>query len=222
MISKSFARTSAPVLLAALLMSGVAAPAHAVCDMLLPSTTFSTIPGVVLLVGRDANGQADPRGEFVVIVRNCANSVLSGRLVEISFLDCPLAGFASTGYPAGVTPDCRATRRSVRRLTDANGEARFSIPGTVVPGGVQAGDCLRVVVEGNTILGRVRLTTADLDGSSGVSAGDLSQFIAAFVEGNQPLADLDGDDVIGGADLSFWLSIFAGGGSLVTPTPLCP
>ena len=222
MISRSFARASAPVLLAALLLSGGAAPARAACDMLLPSPVFSTIPGVVLLVGRDATGQADPQGEFVVVVRNCANSVLSGRLVEISFLDCPSAGFASTGYPAGVTPDCRATRRSVRRVTDGNGEARFSIPGTVVPGRVHAADCLRVVAEGNTLLGQVRLATADLDGSSGVSAGDLSEFIAAFIEGNQPLADLDGDGVISGSDLSFWLGVFSGGGSLVTPTPLCP
>ena len=101
----------------------------------------------------------------------------------------------------------------------ANG-ARFIIPGTAIPGG-SAANCLQIFVEGS-FFGSVPIATADLNGIDGVNAGDLSLFLSAFIAGDIGQADLDGSGTIGSADLSVWLGIYSGGGSLATPSPLCP
>ena len=215
-----FAGSTARFILAGALALGLVARADADCT-LFPSPLTSTLPSHVLLLGRDGLGEPDPRGEFVVIVRDGCMNLVAGQMVEISFLDCGGVRFARDGYPPGVTPDCRPTRMSVRRTTLADGEARFNIPGTAADGGFVNPHCMVIRVEGS-FFGAVHIATADLDGNSGVSANDLSEFLGAFGREDASTADLDGSGAIGANDLSIWLAIFGGGGSLVTPAPLCP
>jgi hypothetical protein len=215
-----FARTCAQALLVGGFALTSPSPADAICFP-FPSPLTSTLPTVVRLVGRDGAGQADSYGEFVVVVRSGCSNLMEGQLVEVSFLQCGQAfRFASDGYPAGVTADCGASHRSIRRTTLANGEARFIIPGTAIPGG-SAPNCLQILVEGS-FFGSVPIATADLSGTDGVNAADLSLFISEFIAGDVGQADLDGSGTIGAADLSAWLAIYSGGGSLATPSPICP
>jgi len=194
--------------LVVLALALVPRPAAALCNLLQPVFFESTLPTSIVLVGRDANGVADPLGGTTVIVRNCLHQPLAGHSVEFSF-------------EPGVTVDCSPTHRSVRRLSDANGEARFVIPGSAVPGVPQAATCVQLRVDG-VLFGQPIVATPDLDAVAGVGAGDLSAFLQAFLEGDTSVADLDGSGAIGAGDLSVWLDYFSGGASLVTPSPLCP
>ena len=212
-------RVLVPVLLAWGIMS-CATPAHAICFQFADPFN-STVPNAVLIVGYDGAAVPDPHGELVVVVRSGCNQLMSGQLVELSFVSCGATRIASGGYPPGITADCRPTHRSARRVTAANGEARFIIPGTTVPGAAQAYDCVEILVEGR-MFRRARVVAADLDGAGGVGANDLAHFIRAFVTGDATLADMDGDGAIGANDLAGFLTWFSLAGSLTTPAELCP
>lgn len=201
-------------------LAGSTRQASAICPP-NPVPFTSTLPTRVTVVGLDGVGVPDPLGELLVVVRNGCNQALGGRQVEVSFVDCGATRIASSGYAPGVAVDCRPTHRSVRRLTDANGEARLIIPGTALVGGTQSHKCVRIWVEG-VVFGTANVALADLDGTGGLTANDLAHFLQAFVSGDATLADFDGDAEVGANDLASFLGVFAGAGSQVTPTSLCP
>ena len=67
------------------------------------------------------------------------------------------------------------------------------------------------------------IATADLNGIDPRERGDPARSSSpAFIAGDIGQADLDAAGTIGSADLSVWLGIYSGGGSLATPSPLCP
>jgi len=214
-------RISSAVLALTFTVSFQAVAAHAICQVNIPSPTLSTVPTLVLLVSRDVEGVADPFGEVLIVVRDWCGRLLPDRVVEISIVACPGARMAASGYPPGFTVDCSPTRKSLRRLSDANGEARFVVAGAAVPGANQSVACAEVRADG-ALLGRPYLAIPDLDGADGVGANDLSLWLAEFGAGDAGQGDFDGDGAIGANDLSVWLMVFAGGGSTVTPAPLCP
>ena len=175
---------NASMLLFALVVGGLTAgPAVAVVGPPgIPAPLNCTIPAVVPLVGTDAFGNPDPRGEFKVRVRDFANNPMAGSLVIVEFSQCSAARIAATGYAAGITVDCRPTRMTVRRLTDALGEAVFRIPGTARPGLTQGTDCVTISADG-IALGRAGAVCADLNGADGVGIADLSSWLTAFSAG---------------------------------------
>ena len=187
----------------------------------IPSAVNSTVPPMLRLVSVDGLGTPSPSGRYRVVVRDFFNNPIQGSLVILEFLNCSGVVFASSGYPAGITADCRPTHRTVRRITNAQGEADFVVPGTAVPGQGNSTQCLKVYAEG-TWLADVSVSTADLSGADGVGANDLSLWLQAFAIGDASLADLDGSGGVGANDLSEWLSIFGSGLELATPSALCP
>src|SRR5262245_17491549 len=172
-----------------LLLLLTAVPARSNETLNLPSAALSSVPSAVLLVGRDASGDLDPAGRFTVEVHNLVDQPMPGVVVVISFLDCGATRMAASGYPDGISANCAPSARLVRMTTDANGRATFIVPGGGA-GATQALNCARIFANG-TLMGEVHVATADLDGSGGVGANDISLWLAAFGAQDVSLADLD-------------------------------
>src|SRR5262245_27228907 len=205
-----------------LLVTISAAPARSETTLNVASPTLSTTPSAILLVGRDAAGNPDPSGEFVVEIRNLANQPMSGALVQVYLGDCTAVRIASSGYPEGTTATCGADLNRLVRLTDANGRATFTVPGTAVPGARQDPSCVQIFANGVPLNMSVHVATADLDGSSGVGANDIAQWLVAYGAADPSLGDLDGNGSLGANDLSIMLVLFGSGLDVATPSPLCP
>jgi hypothetical protein len=186
----------------------------------IPSPLTSTVPPVIRLVGLGADGLPSAGGSYSVIVRNTFSTPLAGYLVILTFANCGASKLASSGYPPGLTVDCRPDRRTVRRITDANGQATFIVPGAVLAQIAQGAACMNVSSEGVS-LANVSATSADLDAQGGVGANDLAEWLNAF--GTQSLAaDYDGNGAVDANDLSTWLTVFGSSVELLTPAAFCP
>jgi hypothetical protein len=73
------------------------------------------------------------------------------------------------------------------------------------------------------LLASPSVASFDLDGVSGVGAGDLSAWLQDFASGGDwARSDYDGDGRIGAADLSAWLTVFAAAGSVQSCAASCP
>lgn len=208
--------------IAVLVLSFVATTDARAC---VPSIANSETPALILLVGHAA-GTPDPLGEFVVVVRDCANYPVANATVLIDFSQDPDARLASGVGTPGMTVDC--VNRVVRQTTDANGRATFRIVGAasgLVPSCYEAGACAgRVDLYADGVrLRQPRVASFDFDGSGGVAGADLALWLDDFAGGLNPArADYDGDGAVGGADLAAWLEAYGAGGSGQSGPIPCP
>jgi hypothetical protein len=204
--------------LTALLSAAIPAMARAG----VPPPQNSTIPAHVILVGRDASGQPDPRGRATVVIRDLANNPLPGVSVAIDFSATPDMGPSQTQPdPAILNVNCSA--RTLIALTGADGSVTFSIVGRANRGiaSVAQGQTLRFYADG-VFLGTAIVSAPDQDGD-GVNAVDLSYFLSDFFTGQYlERSDHDGNGFLSASDLSALLTVFFGSQSIQGGGPACP
>ncbi len=192
----------------------------------IPPGPFATIPGVIWLVGQ-SGGVPDPRGSFTVTVRDLANNPIPGADVILDLSQCfDLRLAAVQPYP-GLVVECPPRR--VRAITDASGVARFCIAGSAVNSGASpgAGFVKGTMYVNNTVVGHVEVAALDQTGDDGLSAGDLSAWIADFLSGSAfGRSDYDGNGSLGANDMAIWVKCFLAAGSVQgaasLPGGLCP
>jgi hypothetical protein len=188
-----------------------------------PPPPNSTIPSHVLLVGRDASGNADPRGLMTAVIRDLANNPMPNVTVAVDFSVTPdMRPAAVQPDPAIAAVDC-VSGPMVMGLTGADGSVTFSIVGRANRSAATAAQSqtLRFYADG-TLLGQVVVSAFDLDGG-GVGPSDLNAWLQDFFSGQYwARADYDGNLTVGPADLSAWLGAFFGSQSVQGGGASCP
>jgi hypothetical protein len=140
----------------------------------------------------------------------------------IDLSGCPDIKICSDQMDPDATTNCVA--KSVRKFTDSVGEVTFTLIGSSTGAGNASSlaQSARIFANG-VLLALPSAAVFDLDGSSGVGAGDLSVWISDFGSSmNWARSDYDGDGRIGAADLSAWLTVFAAAGSVQSCAASCP
>ena len=185
----------------------------------LPPENNSTIPAMIPIVGHDGAGLPDPIGEVEVSVRDLANNPVVGSLVVLDFSQCTELRLCADAHDPGVTVDC--AQRTVRRLSDAQGKARFRVMGwsTGIPGGPGAPRNAAKVYADGVLLGSPNVSIYDLDGG-GVGPADLAAWLGDFFA-NTGLErdDYDNSELVGPSDLSMWLKAYFSSGSIANCSP---
>lgn len=197
------------LLLSAALVVAIAPPALA--GFPSPDPTNCTIPPFILLVGSDGS-TADPLGTFNVVVRDLTNHPIINSTVMIRFV-CPYAGICQ--QQAGLLVDC--SNKEVTTFTNLSGVATFTLIGAASPADcpTDAPSCATIYADG-VPLGSVSVAALDLDGSPGLTGGDLAAWLGEFLCGStSPRLDVSGDGLVTGGDLSVWLGAFFSGHSAV-------
>ena len=194
-------------------------PAHAK----VPSPANSDVPRTLLLVGRGADGTADPVGDFRVVIRDAANVPEDGVQVTVDFTDCTEDRICTDQSPlAGA--NCPTHSVISSGVTAADGSILLRVVGWAdhrVP--PASSGQLKVWADGVVIAMFKRVAALDQDGG-GVGASDLSAWLDDFFHApNAMRADFDGDGSVTAKDLSIWLAAFFAGGSAVGGGPsTCP
>ncbi len=190
----------------------------------VPDPSQCTVPSVLMVVGCNGLGGADPHGDFTVVVRMLnGNPWTHDEDVVLDFGDCVGARLcAEPGLP-GLTVDCAA--RIVRGRVDSNGMITFRVEGSTRNAGASAGPadgCLRVSA-GGVLLRTVKVAFVDQTGGDGVDTGDLAAWLTDFFSGQRfARSDYDGDNVLSTADLAIWLEVFFAAGSVLGCAATCP
>lgn len=190
----------------------------------VPSLRNSSVPACIAVTGHDASGVSDPIGEFTVVERDLANQPVRNGLIVVDFSGVTELRLCTDDHDPNEIVDCGT--RTVRRFTDANGVARFRVTGWSVatpgtPGTSWNGG--KIFADG-VLLGSPSASIYDLD-KSGLSAGDLSAWLADFFSGNNAARDdYDCSGGLGANDLATWLSAYFANGSLAncSPAEACP
>ena len=128
-----------------------------------PSGSTSDVPlGITLVGSRD--GVPDPHGEFQIVVRDAASHPIPVTTVRIDFSQCLDVWPSSVQPYAGVNMDCAT--RTISTTTDANGQARMILLGSVLYRSPASGyQCAEVRADpGNVVIGHVNAACADQDG----------------------------------------------------------
>jgi len=188
-----------------------------------PPPPNSTIPSHVLLVGRDASGNADPRGLMTVVIRDLANNPMPNVTVAVDFSVTPdMRPAAVQPDPAIAAVNC-VSGPMVMGLTGADGSVTFSVVGRANRSAATAahGATLRFYGDG-VLLGQVGVSAFDQDGG-GVGPTDLNGWLQDFFSGEYwARSDYDGNLLMGPADLSRWLDAFFGSQSIQDGGASCP
>ena len=166
----------------------------------LPDTTLGAYPVVILRI----NAFPDAFDDVWVDVTGCP--------------DCrmPAAG-TLPGEPVQC-PDSYGVW-----TTDDQGAARLVLVGgsTGLPG--TPGPSVARIYAGGVLLVQVPIAIYDLDGRGGLTANDLSLWLADYGTGQYVgRDDYDGNGQLGPNDLSLWLTAFGRGTSTASVTSLCP
>jgi len=188
----------------------------------IPSPANSTVPSHILLVGSTGGVPDAADGQFTIVVRDLANNPRSGYSVVIDLSACEDLAICSDQMDPNAIVNCAA--KSVRKFTNAQGEATFTVLGRSNGAGnaTSLAGAARIFANGVQI-GTPSVASYDLDGSGGVGAGDLSVWFGDF--GTNPTcerSDFDGSGSVGAGDLSMWLSAFGSGGSTASCGASCP
>lgn len=196
----------------------VATPVHA---QGVPSPANSTAPSYIALMGR-TGGAVSPLGGFEVVVRDLANNPVAGARIVVDLGLCTDLHLCADPQEAGTTVDC--VNRRVSRLTDAAGQAHFTLLGGSV--GVTADRSPhhmgRIFWEGKLIAAPT-VAAYDLDGANGLGVNDLSVWLDDFGSTlDIGRSDYDGSGSVGANDLSFWLAVFGSDTCLESCTTACP
>ncbi len=185
----------------------------------LPPTFNATLPPCIRLVGSDGV-QASPSGAFQVVVRDLANNPMPFVAVVVDLSGAPDLRMCGDQLDASLTLDCAHAK--VSALTDANGIARFTLLGGGFGPALTIGYPAQFYCQG-ILLGSVPVSSYDLDGQGGVSANDLSVWLAEFASGTPYVrSDFDCSGDVGANDLSFWLAAFASGTQIGSCGSTCP
>lgn len=217
--ARAFIRAVAVVLL--VLTVPFAAGAH------IPTPPRVTLPQVIPLIGASSAGEADPAGQFSIVVRDFIGNLIPNASVEIDLMACSDLRIAAQQPFAGLHTECAS--HVVWAKTDGAGTARFSIVGDASNSGAAEGSGFlagRVYVDG-TFVGTRTVCAYDQDGLNGVAANDVSRWLADYSAGRAVgRSDYDGSAELGANDLSLWLAVYFAAGSRASagslPGGLCP
>ena len=189
----------------------------------VPSPANCDVPRTLLLVGRGADGTADPIGDYRVVVRDAANNPEDGAQVTIDFSDCTEDRIGTDQSPlAGA--NCPTHSVISSGVTAADGSIHLRVVGwadhRVSP---MASGQLKVLADGVVIAMFCRVAALDQDGG-GMGASDLAAWLDDFFHApNAIRSDFDGDGSLTARDLSTWLGAFFAGGSVLGGGPsTCP
>lgn len=192
------------------------------CLLCTPDPANSETPGLITLVARGPDGNADPLGTYTVTVRGYSGGPRENTSVVLYFADPHVRISTDQGDP-NVIVDCLGS--AVRAISDENGRATFRVIGSATNTGVSPGataPSMEVYADG-VFFGNVRVATLDQNGIAGVNGDDHSLFLADYFSG-QPFArsDYDGNGAVDGNDPSLWLAAFFAGGSAQSGGSACP
>ena len=204
----------------------IAALAPNIAGAKVPSPANSTMPSHILLVGEDAQGQADPIGAITFVLRDLANVPERQSTVRLYFPDTPDL------EPSMVQPDpnvstvfCDGGGRYVEAITNDQGSVTLRVVGRALRSAAGTHDrwAMRLFGDG-VLLSNATVSAVDEDGVGGVGPADLSDFLDDFFSGQYwARSDFDGDGALGPNDLSVWVRVFFGPGSVLSgSTAACP
>ena len=212
-------RSPRALMLVIALTAGFVGPALASAPRPALSTTPSPvvwdIPAVISVYGHDAVGVADPRGEFVITIRDLAMNPIPSAVVTLDFSGCLDLRLCVDPHDPDAVANCGTG--TLTKVTDQNGRARFRVVGcsVAVPGSAGASqNCARVYADG-VLGGSPSVAIYDLTGCDGLAPADASAWLTDYFGGLNPArGDYDGSEQLGPADLSLWLLAFFADGSL--------
>ena len=211
--SYAFGTTSALFVSALLAIAFHSTSARAQC---IQHFVESTVPCGITLVGT-TGGVADPRGEFIVVIRDLASNPMPNCEVAIDFGDCePDIRIAPNQPHPGLRVECDTNGTRVIGTTDANGTIVFRIVGaaSAASGGPAGGFKCGMVRAGDAYT-TINVAAYDLNGGGGTNAADLSLWLTDnFDSDDEGRSDFNCSNTIGAADFSILLQgVFSGGSS---------
>lgn len=184
----------------------------------------SDVPCGIVLVGTHA-GVADPRGTFLVTIRDLGHNPVADCEVTLDFSGCSDLRIGTVQPDPGTLLQCVPTPEHptpgalVSKRTDASGNATFRVVGSAshtMSGESGAGfKCMRLYA-GSQLLATVNVAAFDLDGAGGVSPADLAVWLPdafAYPGVYVSRSDYNCTNSINPADLSLLLAASFGGGS---------
>ncbi len=187
----------------------------------VPCASCSTAPDCIQLVGSNG-GVPDGHGTLSIVVRDLANNPINFASVVIDLSLCPDLAICNDQLDANALVNCGA--KTTRKFTDVTGAVSFTVLGHSNGSGnaSELHGFGRIFANG-TLLRSPTISAFDLDGLSGVGAGDLSAWLGDFASG-QPYgrADYDCTGSTGAGDLSVWLGVFGAGQSTSSCGVSCP
>jgi len=188
----------------------------------IPSAALSTTPDHIRLV-RSTSGLPDAvAGQFKIVARDVINNPIFECLVVIDLSNCPDLTVCSDQLDPDALTSCAT--KTIRKSTSFNGEVTFTLLGGSNGAGHASSLAHSARIYGNgNLIATPSVSSFDLDGLSGVGAGDLSAWITDFGSGmDWARSDYDGDGRVGAGDLSEWLTVFGAGTSTQSCSASCP
>jgi hypothetical protein len=185
-----------------------------------PDPTKSYIPTCIRLQGT-TDGQVDTTEVVSFVIRDEFGTPMPGMTVHLDFSGHPdLGPSAVQAYP-GLSVDCETQR--VSAITDAAGEARFVVAGSVVqrnPYGTPA--VAEIWVDpGEVYFGTIGASAYDQDGRGGLGPSDIHLWLCDFLWMLYfSRSDFDCNGATNILDLVYLLSHYRNLGSAETP-PRC-
>lgn len=170
----------------------------------VPSAGTSTQPAFVVLTGH-SGGVPDTRGNITYTIRDASNNPVPGSVVIFNFAGCAHDVRIGQEAQAGVSVNCAA--HTVTGVTNGAGQLTLAIVGesngglpTFTPNII--GPCLAVTADG-VALSSLRVATADLNGTAGVDALDISICFGDKQNFNTVArSDLDNTGLVDALDIS--------------------
>jgi hypothetical protein len=185
-----------------------------------PSPGNSTIPSRVLIVGLGPAGPDSAMGQATCTYRDLANHPIPGAVVTLDFSACNDLVLASDQLDPRLLTNCAAN--TVSAVTDANGNARFTIMGSGTAAPAHPPRVLAVYADAD-FLGYMAVALLERDGSAGLTLADLSFWAADFFTGDFiERSDLDGSGYVSISDLSIWAAAYFNGHNVSPTGPYCP
>jgi len=187
----------------------------------VPSAANSSAPDCIQLVG-SGGGVPDGHGTLTIVVRDLANNPINSASVVIDLSLCPDLAICNDQLDPNALVNCGA--KTTRKFTDVTGTVSFTVLGhSNGAGNAQELHGFGRIFANGTQLRAPTVSAFDLDGLSGVGAGDLSAWLGDFASG-QPYgrADYDCTGSTGAGDLSVWLGVFGAGQSTSSCGVSCP
>jgi hypothetical protein len=169
-----------------------------------PSMGNSTIPVFIHLVGSTAGVHDTTAGRFTVVIRDIANNPVSNSFVVVDFSSCPDIRIASDQLNPNYTVNC--TYHTVGAYTNVEGKVVFTLLGSSWDAGTYSGLGAVYLYSDGWRLGSPIASVFDLNGSSGVSAADLSFCVGDLGSHSyRARSDFNGDGMLTAGDLSLLL-----------------
>lgn len=185
----------------------------------LPSPANWSVPTHINLVGTNGVLPA-PAGQFEVIARDLANNPIPGADVVLDLSGVPDLHFCADQADPAFTIQC--LQRTIGKHTDAQGRVTFVIAGGGNGPAVSAAGSARIYGDGVLLTNGLMLSAYDIDGVSGVSGNDFSQWLDAFGGAYTQRGDFDGSGALGGNDLSVLLQAYGSGDQVQSCATACP